>query len=239
LRTFGATGKSVGRPVPGLICTSIVAPDVSNMERLGERALAEGSDLIEFRLDSLDDRDARRIAEGLSSFAGHCIVTAKPEDQGGSLSVGEEESLKLLMDVGEMKPAYVDVELAAALRHPTLVGELRKRCRQLIVSWHDLAGTPSVGELKKTALVALKAGDLSKVVTTASGISDNATILSLHREVPRGKLVAFCMGEEGRISRVLCLLAGSPFTYACLDGRAAAPGQIPLRYLREMLDSFG
>lgn len=239
MRTFGDAGKSVGRSVPGLICTSIGAPDISDMERLGERALAEGSDLVEFRLDFLHDRDPRRIAGGLSSFAGHCIVTAKPEDQGGSLSVGEEERLKLLMDVGEMKPAYVDVELAAAVRYPTLLSELRRSCRQLIVSWHDQAGTPSVGELRKTALAALKAGDLSKVVTTARGIGDNATILSLYKEVPRGKLVAFCMGEEGRISRVLCLLAGSPFTYACLDGRAAAPGQIPLRYLREMLDSLG
>lgn len=239
MRTFGPAEKSVGKPVPGLICTSIIAPDIQNMERLGERALAEGSDLVEFRLDSLRDRDPRRIAEGLSSFAGHCIVTAKAEDEGGSPSVGEEERLKLLMGAGEMRPAYVDLELAAAMRHPTLVSELRKRCRQLIVSWHDQAGTPSVGELKKTALAALNAGDLSKVVTMARGIGDNATILSLYREVPRGKLVAFCMGEEGRISRVLCLLAGSPFTYACLDGRAAAPGQIPLRYLREMLDSLG
>jgi 3-dehydroquinate dehydratase-1 len=119
------------------------------------------------------------------------------------------------------------------------VGELRRRCGQLIVSWHDQAGTPSVGELKKTALAALEAGDLSKVVPTARGVGDNATILSLYREVQRGKLVAFCMGEEGVISRVLCLLAGSPFTYACLDGMEAAPGQIPLRHLREILDSLG
>jgi 3-dehydroquinate dehydratase-1 len=209
------------------------------MERLGERALAEGSDLVEFRLDSLADRNSAGIAKGLSSFAEHCIISARPEGQGGRRSATEEGMLKLLMEAGEMRPSYFDIELAATQRDPLLANELKRRCRQLIVSWHDLARTPPVGQLREVSLKALRAGDLSKVVTMARGVGDNGNILSLYREVPKGRLVAFCMGEEGRISRILCLLAGSPFTYACLEGRSAAPGQIPLGDLKEMLDSLG
>ena len=41
-----------------------------------------------------------------------------------------------------------------------------------------------------------------------------------------GTLVAFCMGEAGRESRLDCLRKGSPFTYAALDeAEATAPGQ--------------
>jgi 3-phosphoshikimate 1-carboxyvinyltransferase len=41
-----------------------------------------------------------------------------------------------------------------------------------------------------------------------------------------GGLIAFCMGEAGRESRLECLRRGAPFTYAALDGdEAVAPGQ--------------
>jgi 3-phosphoshikimate 1-carboxyvinyltransferase len=41
-----------------------------------------------------------------------------------------------------------------------------------------------------------------------------------------GGLIAFCMGEDGRQSRLDCLKKGSPYTYAALtDEESAAPGQ--------------
>ncbi|MBQ6015018.1 MAG: 3-phosphoshikimate 1-carboxyvinyltransferase [Bacteroidales bacterium] len=39
-------------------------------------------------------------------------------------------------------------------------------------------------------------------------------------------LVAFAMGDAGRETRIECLKAGAPFSYACLPEEATAPGQI-------------
>ena len=79
-----------------------------------------------------------------------------------------------------------------------------------------------------------------KIVTTAAAPADPARVLSLYGAARRMgrrdlELVAFAMGEMGRMSRVLCLYLGSPHTYASL-GRAVAPGQMALA---DMLAAVG
>ena len=53
--------------------------------------------------------------------------------------------------------------------------------------------------------------------------------------------MAFCMGEEGRQSRMECLRKGSPYTYAALtEEEAAAPGQWPTdEMLKAVYGDFG
>ncbi len=77
--------------------------------------------------------------------------------------------------------------------------------------------------------------DICKIVTTAQSFEDNLTILKLIRKFPEAKMVAFAMGEAGRISRILSPLAGGYFTYACMaQGKESAAGQIPVRELNEL-----
>ena len=66
-----------------------------------------------------------------------------------------------------------------------------------------------------------------KLIPTASQFQDNITILKLVRDsVEQGyRLVSFCMGEKGIISRILSPLAGSLFTYSTI-GKPVAPGQL-------------
>ena len=47
-------------------------------------------------------------------------------------------------------------------------------------------------------------GSLAKVITTATGVEDNLTTLTLCRDRP-GKVVSFCMGELGTLSRVVSM----------------------------------
>ena len=51
-----------------------------------------------------------------------------------------------------------------------------------------------------------------KIVTTAASREDVETVLDLYREAEPGTLAAFCMGEEGRDSRLEALRRGAPFT---------------------------
>ena len=57
----------------------------------------------------------------------------------------------------------------------------------------------------------------------AKSINDATRVLSLYKN-NNTKLIAFSMGNYGRISRILCLFLGSPYTYASL-GKPIAPGQ--------------
>jgi cytidylate kinase len=53
-------------------------------------------------------------------------------------------------------------------------------------------------------------------------------------EYGEGNLIAFCMGEAGKNSRLECLKAGSPYTYAALsEEEAAAPGQWPVEEMKK------
>ncbi|MEM4175033.1 MAG: type I 3-dehydroquinate dehydratase, partial [Candidatus Nitrosocaldus sp.] len=71
-----------------------------------------------------------------------------------------------------------------------------------------------------------------KMVTMAKSIEDNESILSLYDVINDSiRLVAFCMGEHGLASRVLCTMLGAPFTYAALD-KPLAPSQLTLKQMR-------
>jgi len=75
------------------------------------------------------------------------------------------------------------------------------------------------------------------MVPFAESWEDNLTILSLlpFAKERRQKIVAFCMGEKGKISRVISPFLGAAWTYASLDkDRASAPGQLTVRELTEI-----
>ena len=110
-----------------------------------------------------------------------------------------------------------------------------------IRSYHDFEGTSSFEALKAVVEKCVYHGaDMVKIVTTAHSEADVEKVLALYewcREEKKsgnerigaladGGLLAFCMGETGRQSRVDCLKMGAPYTYAALsEEEAAAPGQ--------------
>jgi len=97
----------------------------------------------------------------------------------------------------------------------------------MIRSFHDFAGTPPEATLLSTLEKGRRfGGEVVKIVTTATCKADADRVMALYREAEPGTLVAFCMGPEGRESRLEALRRGAPFTYACLTpDEATAPGQ--------------
>ena len=108
--------------------------------------------------------------------------------------------------------------------------------------------------------------DIAKIATTARNFKDSCTIDSLYdwfndeyvpevanlgskpgscsKHIVPGKssgvfkaeLIAFAMGELGRVSRVDCLMNGAPFTYASLNAdECAAPGQLNVEEMNVLL----
>ena len=79
----------------------------------------------------------------------------------------------------------------------------------------------------------VKFSDMVKIVTVANSVSDASRLLSLYSIKSEKTTIAFCMGEHGKFSRILCLHLGSPFTYVSL-GKAIAPGQFSLREIKSL-----
>src|ERR1700684_4642513 len=78
--------------------------------------------------------------------------------------------------------------------------------------------------------------DFYKVVGTATTLADNVAMIQfLGREADNHSLVGLCMGEQGIISRVLGVRAGSVFTFAAVGpGEETAPGQSTAQELRSV-----
>ena len=148
----------------------------------------------------------------------------------------EEFAENQLLKAIEAGAKYVDLEVEA----PPMMGrKIRQACQQygsvLIRSFHDFEGTPPEATLLSTLEKSRRfGGEVVKIVTTATCKADADRVMALYREVEPGTLVAFCMGPEGRESRLEALRQGAPFTYACLTPEeATAPGQWTAAEMRE------
>ena len=111
-----------------------------------------------------------------------------------------------------------------------------------IVSYHKFDGALSVSAMEKILDEEIASGaSVCKIVTTAKQIEDNLPALSfVSFASSKAKLVCFCMGEHGKISRLLSPLFGAFFTFASLEqGSETAAGQMSISEMRTAYSSIG
>jgi 3-dehydroquinate dehydratase type I len=76
--------------------------------------------------------------------------------------------------------------------------------------------------------------DIAKIVTLSVSASDNVRLLSLYSV--NKPLVAFGMGDAGKITRIMAPFLGAEFTFASMDdGYETAAGQIPYSRMKALL----
>src|SRR5437764_11940164 len=78
--------------------------------------------------------------------------------------------------------------------------------------------------------------DFYKIVRMATSLYDNVVMMKfLEKHQDAHSLVGLCMGEQGIISRVLGVRAGSTFTFGALTvDEKTAPGQVTAQELRSI-----
>jgi 3-dehydroquinate dehydratase / shikimate dehydrogenase len=208
-----------------MICVSI-GRTRHRMMIAEQRALAErGAKLIELRLDWLAHQpDLKRLLNDRPTPV--VISCRRPQDQ-GKWKGSEDQRQTLLRSAIVAGVEYVDIELDIA-RSIRRYGTTKR-----IISHHDFERTPDNIEEIHEALCASDA-DVVKLVTMANSPTDCVRLLKLieNSKVPT---VAFCMGELGVYSRVLCRRFGSPFTYATFSSeRELAPGQLSFDEMQKL-----
>jgi 3-dehydroquinate dehydratase / shikimate dehydrogenase len=216
-----------------------VAVTGSDPNELAERAeaLVRDNSFLELRLDYLSKPSLAlpRIKRFLESHHGTiAIATCRRAASGGKFRGSIASQIDILNKAAAAGCQLVDVELQTATKvKPELLQKLRARAA-LILSYHDFRATKKLDETLEKML-AIPA-DFYKVVSTATTLADNVTMIKfLAREGDKHSLVGMCMGEQGTISRVLGVRAGSMFTFASASaGQETAPGQITAQELRSV-----
>ena len=231
-----------------MICTTIINKDLQ-----GVLSALEQCEMAEVRLDSCD-LSLKDIDEVFSSdvpLVATCrvaeVMKNDPTLQDPAMS---EQSREIkAMQIAERKliraieagARYVDVEIEAQKQMSKRIRNVAHESGTVFIrSYHDFEGTQPLEELHSMVEKCRYHGaDLVKLVTTATSQEDVDRVMSLYdwckneatngvEALADGGLIAFCMGEAGKLSRVDCLKYGAPYTYAALSAEeSAAPGQWP------------
>lgn len=222
------------------VCGCVIGERVSLMEAGLRKAIDQGADLIELRVDGLLDR---RGWLGLMKTKLPVIVTNRPEREGGRFKGSEKERTGPLLEGIAGEAACVDIELSTekALLEKVL-SSAKGRGVSVLMSYHNLTSTPEADELIVVVKKMVLAGcDIAKVVTFAEDREDALRVLDFlvrAQDEVAVPLVAFAMGEAGRVSRVAAPMLGSPIVYAAA-GEPTAPGQLDVATAKMLLKELG
>ncbi len=219
------------------VCVPIVETTVGKALDAVDKA-NRWADLIELRADYLKEIN---LTPFLKNRKKPFIITHRRKEEGGRYKREESERLSVLQEAIDLGTDYIDLELAS--EKSSLQGLIRnKRRARVVLSFHDFLRTPSQQELLRLfdRMTGLGA-DVVKIVSFARSWEDNLTILSLLplAKARRQKIVAFCMGDKGKVSRLFSPLLGGAWTYASTSKvKASAPGQWTVRELRDLWEKL-
>jgi 3-dehydroquinate dehydratase type I len=219
------------------ICICIAENSLEGARAAIDKAMPH-ADLIEIRADYLGETELEPI---LIQRTKPFIVTNRRKEEGGRFEGEDSERLEMLKQAMDLGADYIDVEVGSEeVLLQSLIDEQRKNREktELVLSYHDFRETPSSPALYDLfdRMVEIKA-EIVKIVTFAQSYEDNLRILSL---IPYAKkrgqeIIALCMGEKGKISRILAPMMGAVWSYASSShGRGSAPGQLTAQELREL-----
>jgi len=213
-------------------CVSIAEKTPYKIKQVLKIALKK-SDYAEVRFDFLKIEQIPEALETIKKDLNKIVCTLRPKTEGGKFLGNEKERIAILKLIAEYNPFLLDVEFNTLKKNSSLVRYLKSTKTKLLVSWHDFKKTPSSAELKKKMNQMSKFSSNVKIVSTAKSTDDSNRMLELYSKKGRNNLISFAMGDLGRISRILCLYLGSPYTYVSL-GKAVAPGQFSVDEVKKI-----
>jgi 3-dehydroquinate dehydratase/shikimate dehydrogenase len=208
------------------------------------RARSAGADMVECRLDYLDNPTAEDVAAILRDKPLPVIATCRPVRQGGRFAGDEAARLALLKAAAWAGAEYIDIESDVPperwpagrriLSHHDFAAGAGERVRS--GQHEDMAAHSAAVAPRSVApkSVAPPTAAVRKIAFAAAGPEDALTACAIlhHAERP---MIAVAMGEAGLASRILARKFGAFGTFAALDaGEESAPGQLTLAQMKQL-----
>ena len=216
------------------LCVAVIGSDASSLVERAE-SMVRDNPFLEFRLDYLSQPVAGlpKIKNFLELHPEVTVIaTCRRAVNGGKFRGSVAAQLGVLLKAADSGCQLVDLEIQSveALKSQDLE-ELGNRVG-LIISHHNFRNSKKVEEPFEK--MSQYQADFYKVVSTATNLYDNVMMMKfLEANSAKHEMAGLCMGEQGIISRVLGVRAGSVFTFgAATRGEETAPGQALATELR-------
>lgn len=200
-------------------------------ERPGDLAGADAlaADVLELRLDGLD---ADQVATAVGAVARPVLASCRRHEDGGQAKLDEDERHRRLSAAVQAGASLVDVEQDAPFRE-ALTNEAHGRGADVVVSHHDLEGTPD----PSAALTLLRAcrgsADIVKLATKVNGPTDVQALFETSLRAPTLGVPFAVMGVGDSALRASAGPLGMALVYTA-PGSVAVPGQLAVGLQRAL-----
>lgn len=197
--------------------------------KVAEDCIEKGADVLEFRIDALDNPNFKDIQEIIEEINFPMIATNRISSEGGSFKGTEEERIDILLKCAPLVD-YVDIELQSDDKY---IKQIHDTGVTTIVSYHDFHKTPEINEIMYIVEKEQKLGDIAKVAFMPNDLDDTLKILAIlsHCE----NTIAISMSDLGSYTRVMASKFDSPITFAA-GTDVTAPGQIDIETMKFLLN---
>ncbi len=210
-----------------MICVSIIVDNFKKFLKLYDKIYSV-YDFIELRVEKARDLDLENI---LTQPRPKIIFTLRDK------SINETEFISLLTRAVDLKADFIDIDAEMLTDNIIkLIKYAKEKKTNVILSYHNFKQTPAELQSIYNKLKSYSPNYI-KIACYANDINDNIKVFKFLKKNEKDaiKLVAFCMGEKGEISRILAPKFGSAITYAALKPELlTAEGQIPVKQLLDV-----
>ena len=210
------------------IAIPIFQKNCKNVIKVAEDCINKGADVLEFRIDALENPNISEIKKTIEEINFPIIATNRINSEGGSFKGSEEERFEILYECSDIVD-YIDIELQSDDEY---IKKIHEGNAKTIVSYHDFEKTPDLNEILYIVSKEHELGDIAKVAFMPQDLEDTLTVLAVlsHCE----DTVAISMGDLGSYTRVMAAKFESPITFAA-GTDVTAPGQIDIETMKALL----
>ncbi|MEN6609994.1 MAG: type I 3-dehydroquinate dehydratase [Methanoregulaceae archaeon] len=195
------------------------------------RAVLDGADVIEVRLDLFPDDPVRGAASVRALTDLPIIATLRSVQEGGKF-MGDPDRWAEIVSAVLPYADYVDIE-ARFQEHAELVKDAGKT---IIASAH-VPDMPALPELFTLERMLRSFGDIPKIAVMPATLDDVINLISFTHAAAKPVCTSI-MGAEFRNIRGVLPLFGSEFVY-CHVGQPASHGQYSVAEFRELARLMG
>ena len=249
-------GLTLGSTAPA-VCVPLTGEEREELLLEAQKASESGADIAEWRADCFlkapenkekeDQQETQaelliEILHDLQRILGAMplLFTIRTEIEGGALSLSPEQYNRLLMTAACAGADLVDVEVFRQekdeIQH--LIAGLKKEGCVTVASTHDFLKTDEDQVLLDRFQSMHETGaDILKMAVMPRNEEDARRLLKvtdLVRQNYSEPLITMAMGELGVMTRITGWRYGSCLTFGT-TGRQSAPGQLPVRILKEKI----
>ncbi|MGN0384098.1 MAG: type I 3-dehydroquinate dehydratase [Eubacterium sp.] len=227
------------------ICVPIMGKNINEIISDTTKAVAAGTDIIEWRADYYEDicnADVKSILNTIRSIADkiQIIFTIRTADEGGQIHIHSNEYERLCKDAAcSGRADYIDVEIYSMENISSeLIKNLKQHKVKVIGSYHNFTSTPDCEKMYQLLYGIKEAGaDYCKIAVMPCNIKDTWNLMNTSRRFKdenNANVITMAMGDIGMLSRVACKYTGSYITFASV-GKASAPGQLEVGKIKKIL----